>query len=49
MYIPSFKRIGSGIQVILRVLPQQLERGCSVATTDEREFLITALRWPQVA
>jgi hypothetical protein len=26
MYIPSFMTIGSGIQVILRVLPQQFER-----------------------
>jgi hypothetical protein len=26
IYIPSFMKIESGIQVILRVLPQQLER-----------------------
>jgi hypothetical protein len=25
-YIPTFKKIGSGIQIILRVLSQQLER-----------------------
>jgi hypothetical protein len=26
MYIPSFIKIGSGIKVILRLLPQQFER-----------------------
>jgi hypothetical protein len=25
IYIPSFKTIGSGIQVLLRLLPQQFE------------------------
>jgi hypothetical protein len=26
IYIPSFMKIGSGIQLILKVLPQQFER-----------------------
>jgi hypothetical protein len=36
-YIPSFMTISSGIQVILRVLPQQFER-LSVGITDERDL-----------
>jgi hypothetical protein len=37
IYIPSPMTIGSGIQVILRVLPPDLER----FTTDERNSLNT--------
>jgi hypothetical protein len=47
MITPSFMTIDSGIQVTLKVLPQQLERLYSIGITDEREFLSTPLRWPQ--
>jgi hypothetical protein len=46
-YIPSFMTIGSGIQIILKVLPQQLE-GCNVSTTEERDFLITPIPTPAI-
>jgi hypothetical protein len=37
IYIPSFMTIGSGIQVILRLLPRQL-RGCNVGITNGRDL-----------
>jgi hypothetical protein len=33
-HIPGLMKIGFGIQVILRLLPQKL-RGCSVGTTND--------------
>jgi hypothetical protein len=44
-YIPSFMTIGSGIWVILGVLPQQNLRGYSVVITDERDLWCTPLKW----
>jgi hypothetical protein len=37
IYIPSFVTICSGIQVMLRLLPQQF-KSCSVGIIDEREL-----------
>jgi hypothetical protein len=42
--VPIFMRIGVGIQAILRFRLRNL-RGCTVGITDERDFLITPLRW----
>jgi hypothetical protein len=37
IYIPSLMTIGSGIRVILRVLPQQFERP-QCCTTEDRDL-----------
>jgi hypothetical protein len=47
IYVPSFMKINSGIQIILRLLPCQF-LGCIVGTTDERNFISTPLIWSQV-
>jgi hypothetical protein len=47
IYIPSFMMIGSGIQVILRLLSKNF-RGCNVGIIDGRDLLCMALRWSQV-
>lgn len=46
IYIPSFIMISSSIQVILRLLLNNL-RGCSVHITDERVLFSILLRCPQ--
>jgi hypothetical protein len=43
----SFMKIGTGVQAILRFCLRNLT-GCNVGITDERDFLITPLRWAQV-
>jgi hypothetical protein len=48
IYIPGLMTLGSGILVILRVLPDSL-RGCSVGITDERVLSCTPFTWPQMA
>jgi hypothetical protein len=48
-YIPSFMTVNSGIQGVLRVLPQQFERLYIVGATDDWDLLCMPLRWPQVA
>jgi hypothetical protein len=45
-HIPSFMKIGKGIQDKLRILKKI--RGCNADITDERDLLITPLRWDQV-
>jgi hypothetical protein len=40
---------GSGIKMILRILPQQFERLMYEYNTDERDFLRTPWKWPQMA
>jgi hypothetical protein len=37
IHLPSFMKIGSGVQLILKLLPLQLQ-GCSVGITDERNL-----------
>jgi hypothetical protein len=44
MYIPSFKTIGSDIQVLLRFCLNCV-RGCNVGITDGKDLLIIPLRW----
>jgi hypothetical protein len=46
IYIPSFMLIDSGIQVILRLLPQ-IE--CSLDITDGGTYKNMPLKWPQAA
>jgi hypothetical protein len=46
-YIPSFMKIGTGVQAILRLFLRNL-RGCNIGITEGRNFLITLLRWAQV-
>jgi hypothetical protein len=48
MYIPSFIKIGTGIQAILRFSLKNL-RGCNVGITDGRNLWITPLRWAHVS
>jgi hypothetical protein len=38
IYIPSLIIFSSGIQAVLRILPQQFERLYSVGITDERDL-----------
>jgi hypothetical protein len=47
IYIPGFKKIGTGVQAILRFCLRNL-RGCNVDITDGRDLLITPLTWAQV-
>jgi hypothetical protein len=47
IYIPSFMKIGTGVQVILRFCLRNL-RGCNVGITDGRDSSIIPLRWAQV-
>jgi hypothetical protein len=48
IYLPSFVKIGTGIQAILR-FGLRNSRGCNVGITDGRDFfLIMPLRWAQV-
>jgi hypothetical protein len=46
--MPTFMTIDSGIQVILRLLPQKFKR-LTVGITDREDFRSMPLRWPQVA
>jgi hypothetical protein len=45
-YIPSFMKIGIGIQAILTFYLRNL-RDCNVGITDGRDLWITPLRWTQ--
>jgi hypothetical protein len=47
IYIPSFMKIGAGVQAILKFGNRHL-RGCNVGVTGGRNLLITPLRWAQV-
>jgi hypothetical protein len=47
IYVPSFMKIGTGVQAVLRLLLGNL-RGCNVGITDWRDFIMTPLRWVQV-
>jgi hypothetical protein len=47
IYVPSFMKIGTGFQAILRFCPRNV-RGSNVGITDGRDFLITSLRWAHV-
>jgi hypothetical protein len=47
IYIPSFTRIGTGVQAILRFFIRNV-RGCNVHITDGRDFLIMQLRLAHV-
>jgi hypothetical protein len=47
IYVPSFMKIGTGVQAILRFGLRNF-RGCNVGFTDGREFLIRPLRWAQM-
>jgi hypothetical protein len=47
IYVPSFMKIDTGVQAILRFYVRSL-RGCNVGITDGRRFLVTPLRWFQV-
>jgi hypothetical protein len=47
IYIPSFMKIGTGFQAILKFCLRNL-RDYNVGITDGKEFLITPLRWAQV-
>jgi hypothetical protein len=42
--IPSFVKIGTGVQAILRFGLRNL-RGCNIGIRDERDLGITTLRW----
>jgi hypothetical protein len=37
IYVPSFVKIGTGVQTILRFCPKNL-RGCNIGITDGRNF-----------
>jgi 20S proteasome alpha/beta subunit len=43
IYKPSFMMIGSGIQVVLRLLPNNL-KGCNVGVTEGQEVMNYALK-----
>jgi hypothetical protein len=43
VYVPSFMKIGAGVQAILRFRLRKL-RACIVGISDGRDFLITPLR-----
>jgi hypothetical protein len=45
-YIPSFMKIGTGVQAILRIFLRNFT-GCNIGITDGRDFLITPLRLAQ--
>jgi hypothetical protein len=47
IYVPSFMKIGTGVQVILRCCLRNF-RGCNVDITYRRDFLIMPFRWAQV-
>jgi hypothetical protein len=49
IHIQSFMTIGLGVQVILRLLPQQSERLQSVGIADGTDLGSMPLRWPLVA
>jgi hypothetical protein len=48
MYLPSFMKIATGVQAILRFCLRNL-RGCNVGITDEKDLRSASLRWAQVA
>jgi hypothetical protein len=47
IYVPSFMKIGTGIQAISRFFLRNF-RGCNVGITEGRGFLIMPLRWAHV-
>jgi hypothetical protein len=47
VYLPSFMKIRTGVQAILRFCPRNL-KGCDVGVIDGRDLLITSLRLAQV-
>jgi hypothetical protein len=47
IHIPSFMKIGTGVQAILRFCLRNLQ-GCDVGITDGRDLLIKPLRWAQM-
>jgi hypothetical protein len=48
IYLPSFMKIGTGVQVILKFCLRIL-RGCDVGISDGRDLRSTPLRWAQIA
>jgi hypothetical protein len=44
IYIPSFMKIGTGVQAILR-FPLSNLRGCNVGITDGRDFDVLCSDW----
>jgi hypothetical protein len=47
IYLPSFMKIGSGVEAILRFCLRNV-RGCDVCVTEERNSVIMPLRRAQV-
>jgi hypothetical protein len=47
IYLPSFIKIATGVQTILKICLRYLRR-CNVGTTDGKDFLIMPLKWAQV-
>jgi hypothetical protein len=47
IYLPSFMKIGTGVQAILRFCLRNF-RGCNVGITNGRDFFITPMGWTQV-
>jgi hypothetical protein len=47
LYVPSFMKIGTGVQAILWFCLRNL-RGYNVGITDGRDCLITPLRWAKM-
>jgi hypothetical protein len=48
IYLPSFIKIDTGLQAILRFCVRNLT-GCNVGITDGRDLRSAPLRWAQVA
>jgi hypothetical protein len=48
IYLSNFMKIGTGVQAILRFCLRNF-RDCNVGITDGSDFLITPLKWTQVA
>jgi uncharacterized protein YraI len=48
IYLPSFLKIDTGVQAILRLCLRNL-KGCNVGITDRRGLWSTPLRWLHVA
>jgi hypothetical protein len=44
IYIPSFMKIGMGVQAILRLCLRNL-KGCNFGITDDRDLLCAPLKW----
>jgi hypothetical protein len=47
IYIPSFMKIGTGVQGILRLCLRNF-RGCNIGITDGSDLSITPFRWTQI-